>query len=69
MYSTDKNFLVNVLNERCDDVDRQDGKTLLNFTLQITVLKIGKVPGKIDRTIHNAETEAEGFILIESIFN
>ena len=69
MYSTDKNFLVNVLNERCDDVDRQDGKTLLNFMIQITVLKIGKVPRKIYRTIHNAETEAEGFILIESIFN
>ena len=69
MYSTDKNFLVNVLNERCDDVDKQDGKTLLNFMLQVTVLKIGKVPRKIDRIIHNAETEAEGFILIESIFN
>ena len=57
------------MNYRADMIDKQDGKTRLNFMIQITVLKIGKYPSKIDRIIKNAKTETEGYILIESIFN
>ena len=47
------------MNYRADMIDKQDGKTLLNFMIKITVLKIGKYPSKIDRIIKNAETETE----------
>ena len=69
IYSKNKNALVHIMNYRADMIDKQDGKTRLNFMIQITVLKIGKYPSKIDRIIKNAETETEGYILIESIFN
>ena len=57
------------MNNIADKIVAQEGKTCLNFMMQVTVLKIGKYPKKIDRIIKNAETEAKGYILIESIFN
>ena len=69
IYCKNKNALVHIMNYRADMIDKQDGKTFLNFMIQVTVLKIGKYPSKIDRIIKNAKTETEGYILIESIFN
>ena len=69
IYSTSRDALIDTMNNRCDEITDQNGKTLLNFMIQVTVIKIGIYPTKFERKTYNAETKATGFILIESIFN